>query len=121
MYLVSTGELPSLHLARKAINMLTQLGLTKDRYRLLVNRVNKRDGIGLSDLEKIFASPVDAMFPNDYFSLHRVVTMGQPLGSDCELGKAVESLARKISGSSVSEKKKQVSMLEAARPALSQT
>lgn len=121
MYLVSTGELPSLHLARKAINMLTQLGLTKDRYKLLVNRVNKRDGIGLADLEKIFNSPVDAMFPNDYFSLHRVVTLGQPLGADCELGKAVEGLAKKISGSSEAEKKKPANMLEAARPALSQT
>ena len=121
MFLVSTGELPSLHLARKAITMLTQLGLTKDRYKLLVNRVNKRDGIGLTDLEKIFNSPVDAMFPNDYFSLHRVVTLGQPLGADCELGKAVESLARKISGSGVAEKKKSANMLEAARPALSQT
>lgn len=122
MFLVSTGELPSLHLARKAINMLTQLGLTKDRYKLLVNRVNKRDGIGLADLEKIFNSPVDAMFPNDYFSLHRVVTLGQPLGADCELGKAVEGLARKISGSGIAEKKsKSPSMLEAARPALSQT
>ena len=121
MFLVSTGELPSLHLARKAITMLTQLGLTKDRYKLLVNRVNKRDGIGLTDLEKIFNSPVDAMFPNDYFSLHRVVTLGQPLGADCELGKAVEGLARKISGSGVAEKKKSANMLEAARPALSQT
>ena len=121
MFLVSTGELPSLHLARKAITMLTQLGLTKDRYKLLVNRVNKRDGIGLTDLEKIFNSPVDAMFPNDYFSLHRVVTLGQPLGADGELGKAVEGLARKISGSGVAEKKKSANMLEAARPALSQT
>lgn len=121
MYLVSTGELPSLHLARKAINMLTQLGLTKDRYKLLVNRVNKRDGIGLADLEKIFNSPVDAMFPNDYFSLHRVVTLGQPLGGDCELGKAVEGLVRKLSGTAEAEKKKMATMLEAARPALSQT
>jgi pilus assembly protein CpaE len=121
MFLVSTGELPSLHLARKAITMLNQLGLTKDRYRLLVNRVNKRDGIGLADLEKIFNSPVDAMFPNDYFSLHRVVTLGQPLGADCELGKAVEGLTRKIAGATEAERKKSANLLEAARPALSQT
>ncbi|WP_031497997.1 P-loop NTPase [Bryobacter aggregatus] len=121
MYLVSTSELPSLHLARKAIAMLTNLGLTKDRYRLLVNRVNKRDEIGLSDLEKIFNSPVEAMFPNDYFSLHRVVTLGQPLGADCELGKAVEGLAKKMSGTKDAEKKKSATMLETARPALSQT
>jgi pilus assembly protein CpaE len=121
MYLVSTSELPSLHLARKAINLLNQLGLTKDRYKLLVNRVNKRDGIGLGDLEKIFNSPVEAMFPNDYFSLHRVVTLGQPLGADCELGRAVELMARKLNGGDSGEKKKSSNLLEAARPALSQT
>ncbi|MBZ2185495.1 MAG: AAA family ATPase [Bryobacter sp.] len=121
MFLVSTGELPSLHLARKAISMLTQLGLNRNSYKLLVNRVNKRDGIGLADLEKIFASPVDAMFPNDYFSLHRIVTLGQPLGSDCELGKALEQLARKISRGVEEEKKKAANLLETVRPALSQT
>jgi pilus assembly protein CpaE len=121
MHLVSTSELPSLHLARKAIGMLSLLGLTRDRYRLVVNRVNKRDGIGLSDLEKIFNSPVEAMFPNDYFSLHRVVTLGQPLGHDCELGRAFEALAKKTTGIADAEKRKSANLLETARPALSQT
>lgn len=121
MHLVSTSELPSLHLARKAIGMLGLLGLTRDRYKLVVNRVNRRDGIGLGDLEKIFNCPVEAMFPNDYFSLHRVVTLGQPLGHDCELGRAFESLAKKTTGIADAEKKKSAHLLEAARPALSQT
>ncbi len=121
MYIVSTGELPSLHLARKAITMLTQLGLTKTRYKLLVNRINKRDGFGLADLAKIFDSPVEAIFPNDYFSLHRVVTLGQPLGGDCELGKALESLARKISRAPEQREKRPAELIETARPALSQT
>jgi pilus assembly protein CpaE len=121
MHLVSTSELPSLHLARKAIGMLSLLGLTRDRYRLVVNRVNKRDGIGLGDLEKIFNSPVEAMFPNDYFSLHRVVTLGQPLGHDCELGRAFEALAKKTTGTADAEKRRSANLLEAARPALSQT
>lgn len=121
MHLVSTSELPSLHLARKAIGMLSLLGLTRDRYKLVVNRVNRRDGIGLADLEKIFNSPVEAMFPNDYFSLHRVVTLGQPLGHDCELGRAFEGLAKKTTGIADAEKRKSANLLEAARPALSQT
>jgi hypothetical protein len=36
---------------------------------------------------------VHASLPNDYFSLHRVVTLGQPLGPEGELGKAIERLA----------------------------
>ena len=65
---------------------------------MVINRANKRDGIGGSDIEKLFNCPVHALFPNDYFSLHRVVTLGQPLGGDCELGRAIESLASRISG-----------------------
>jgi pilus assembly protein CpaE len=98
-FLVSTSELPSLHLARKAVTMLEQLGFPKERFQIIVNRVNKKDGIGTDDMEKLFNCTVHASFPNDYFSLHRVVTLGQPLGADGELGKAIEGLANGLSGS----------------------
>lgn len=104
-FLVSTSELPSLHLARKAVTMLEQLGFPKDRFQIIVNRVNKKDGIGTDDMEKLFNCAVHASFPNDYFSLHRVVTLGQPLGADGELGKAVEGLANRLSGSVAAGKK----------------
>ena len=100
VFLISTSELPSLHLARKAINLLAQLGFPKERFQIIVNRVNKRDGIGTADMEKLFNCPVHASLPNDYFALHRVVTLGQPLTSDGELGKAIEGLAGNLSGSS---------------------
>ncbi|MBY0506357.1 MAG: AAA family ATPase [Bryobacteraceae bacterium] len=111
-YLVSTSELPSLHLARKAVALLTQLGLTKDRYQVVINRVNKRDNINRSDMEKIFNCSVMATFPNDYFSLHRVVTLGQPLGGDSELGKSIESLAGKLAGPAAAEKRRSGGLLE---------
>ena len=97
-YLVSTSELPSLHLTRKAMAMITQVGLPKERFEVLVNRVERRDDIGAANLEKLFNCPVHASLPNDYFSLHRVVTLGQPLGSEGELGKAIEKLAVGLCG-----------------------
>ena len=97
-YLVSTSELPSLHLTRKAMSMITQVGLPKERFEVLVNRVERRDDIGAANLEKLFNCPVHASLPNDYFSLHRVVTLGQPLGAEGELGKAIEKLAVGLCG-----------------------
>jgi pilus assembly protein CpaE len=97
-YLVSTSELPSLHLTRKAMAMITQVGLPKERFEVLVNRVERRDDIGAANLEKLFNCPVHASLPNDYFSLHRVVTLGQPLGAEGELGKAIEKLAVGLCG-----------------------
>ena len=92
-YLVTTSELPSLHLTRKAMSMITQIGFPKERFEVLVNRVERRDDIGTANLEKLFNCPVHASLPNDYFSLHRVVTLGQPLGPEGELGRAIEKLA----------------------------
>jgi pilus assembly protein CpaE len=95
-FLVSTSELPSLHLTRKALTLLDQLGFPKDRFQVLVNRVDRRDEIGVADMEKLFGCAVHARLPNDYFSLHRVVTLGQPLGADGDLGKAIENVAARL-------------------------
>lgn len=105
-FLVSTSELPSLHLARKAVNLLDQLGFPKDRFQIMVNRVNKRDEIGGADFEKLFNCPIHSQVPNDYFSLHRAVTLGQPVDGHCELGKAIQSLADRLSGNGPNDKKK---------------
>jgi pilus assembly protein CpaE len=118
-YLVSTSELPSLHLTRKALTMVDQLGFPKDRFQVLVNRVDKRDDIGTADMEKLFGCPIHAKLPNDYFSLHRVVTLGQPLGSDGELGKAIEQVAARLSAS-FAPLKKSAQPAREMKPAFSQ-
>ena len=104
-FLVSTSELPSLHLARRSVMMLEQLGFPKDRFHIVVNRLNKHDGITKADMEKLFNCPVYASFPNDYFSLHRVVTLGQPLTGESSLGRSIESLAGQLSGTAAVGKK----------------
>jgi pilus assembly protein CpaE len=97
-FLVSTPELPSLQLARKAVNLLDQLGFPKERFQILMNRIDKRDEIAGSDIERLFNCAVDARVPNDYFSLHRAVTLGQPVDAHSELGKAMDGLAGRLSG-----------------------
>ncbi len=105
-FLVSTSELPSLHLARKAVNLLDQLGFPKERFQILMNRINRRDEIAGSDIERLFNCAIDARIPNDYFSLHREVTLGQPVDAHCELGKAMESLAGRLSGKGGQDRKR---------------
>lgn len=104
-YVVSTSDLASLHLARKAINLLVQVGFGKDRYQIVMNRMSNRDEIGGSDIEKIFNCPVYASLPNDYFALHRVISLGQPLAMDCELGRAIAALAMRVAGVSPGSRK----------------
>ncbi len=105
-FLVSTPELPSLHLARKAVNLLDQLGFPKERFQIMMNRINKRDEIAGSDIERLFNCAIDARIPNDYFSLHRAVTLGQPVDAHCELGKAMEGLAGRLSNPGGQDRKR---------------
>ncbi|MEP6536469.1 MAG: AAA family ATPase [Bryobacteraceae bacterium] len=118
-FLVSTSELASLHLARRAIKLLNHLGFDATRFQMIINRLDKRDGLSGSDLSKLFGSPIDISLPNDYFSLHRVVTLGEALDGDTELGKAVEELASKLCGSTRRDGKTP-SHFASTRPALSQ-
>jgi pilus assembly protein CpaE len=118
-FLITTAELPSLHLTRKALQMLQQLGFDKERLRVIVNRLNRKDGLDGNDLGKMFNAGVHTTLPNDYFSLHRVVTRGEPLTGESELVRAIEGLAGKIAGLAAPEKKKS-SVLFGVKPVLSQ-
>lgn len=119
-FLVSTAELPSLHLTRKAMSLIDQLGFPRDRFQVLVNRVDKRDDLGAAHLEKLFNCPVHTSLPNDYFSLHRVVTLGQPLAGEGELGKAIEKLAGRLCGVISGDSRKPGASVREMKPALSQ-
>jgi pilus assembly protein CpaE len=104
-FLVTTSELPSLHLARKAVKMLDQLQFPKDRFQVVINRVNRKEAISTGDMEKLFNCSVHGAFPNDHFSLHRVVTLGEPLGSEGELGQAIDHFAGRLAGQVAAAKK----------------
>jgi pilus assembly protein CpaE len=97
-FMVSTADLPSLHLTRKALTMLSQFGFPKERFHVLVNRLERREEISIADMEKLFGCSVHASLPNDYFALHRVVTLGQPLGAENDLGRAIENVAQRLCG-----------------------
>jgi len=119
-FLVSTPELPSLHLARKAVKMLGQLGFGRERFQIVVNRMGKGDGLRGSDMQKIFDCPVHASFPNDYVSLDRMLTLGRPLDADCELGRSIDEFAGRLAGVTQGEKRR-AGLLMSPRPALSET
>jgi pilus assembly protein CpaE len=118
-FLVSTSDLPSLHMTRRALSFVDQVGFPKERFQVLVNRIDRRDGIGTDAMEKIFGVPIYASLPNDYFSLHRVVTLGQPLGNEGDLGKSIEQIAARMSGVATGGKKAPGGLRD-PRPALSQ-
>ncbi len=119
VYLVSTSELASLHLGRRASGLLSQLGFERDRVRMVVNRLSKREDIAAADMEKIFTCPVYSTFPNDYLALHKVVTRAEPLGPETELGKSMEKFGAKAANLAAAEKRTNKPVL-GPKPALSE-
>ena len=116
-FLVATSDLASLHLARKALKLVSQLGLDSQKVQILINRMDKRTELNTSDLTKLFECPVDTSLPNDPLALQRGVTLGQPLEGVTELGRAVDALAGKLMG--VVPETKKVQGRFAIRPLLS--
>lgn len=94
--LVSTADLVSLHMARRAAGLLSQLGYARDRFQMVVNRLERGAGLSVADMEKIFSCPVLATLPEDPQPVHRTVTRVEPLGGECELGRALEQMVKKV-------------------------
>ena len=104
--LVCTPELPSLHMTRKAIGFLEQMGFSRDRFRVLVNRVSRRDELSRQDIEKVFSLPVYCTFPDDYGNVHRCLTAGKPLPPSCDLGRQIQRFTEGLAPGGDGEKKK---------------
>lgn len=98
-YLVSTGELASLHLARRALGLLQTLGFGPSSARTLVNRTSKRDGLQLADFQKIFGTPVEALLPEDAVALDKRSSSSEGIAagpSGGEFSKAVAQFAGRL-------------------------
>jgi len=106
IHIVSTPELPSLHLSRKCLAHLESEGFSKDQFGLVINRMDKRGDLTTDDLKRIFNFPIGDVFQDDPGSIHRALTAGKPLPDSCELGKDLRKLSRALLGETATPKKK---------------
>jgi Flp pilus assembly CpaE family ATPase len=92
VYLVTTAELPALHLAREKLAFLRSQDLDS-RVSILLNRSEKRGQISLGEMEKLFGMPVFMTFPNDYSGVHTALTEGRQVIASSALGSRFRELA----------------------------
>ncbi len=104
-FVVASPELPSLHLARKAVALLAQLGFGADRYKVLLNRLDDKWGFSAGDVARIVNSAVNGTFPNDYFAVERAIAAGAPLERGTPLGRAIDEFARELAEAPMTKKK----------------
>ena len=94
--LVLTPELATLYLARKALQLIDHLGFPRDRFWVLINRLETKQDLSLSDMQKLFGCPVHETFPNDFVSAVRMATLGRPGEMASDLGAAVQNFAGRL-------------------------
>ncbi len=97
IFLVTTAELPSLHLAREKLAFLRGMEL-EPRVSILLNRSQKRGQISLAEMEKLFGMPIHMTFPNDYVGVHTALTAGKHVESASALGSRYRELAESMVG-----------------------
>jgi pilus assembly protein CpaE len=101
VYLVTTAELPALHLAREKLAFLRSQDLA-DRVSILLNRSQKKGQISLEEMEKLFGMPVFMTFPNDYAGVHKALTDGKQVDASSALGSRFRELAQAMGGKKAS-------------------
>lgn len=94
--LVTTLELPAVHLAGVKLDYMRKNGLA-DRVRLIMNRANGMLGVEREDVESVLDLPVSLAFPNEYQEI-QTAQVASRLASGEEFGKRCEELASLIAG-----------------------
>lgn len=95
IYVVSTTEIPSLHLARIKIERLRNEG-AGDKVRLLLNRIGAWGGLAKDRIERVVGVPVDWVLDNDYAAVRRAVWEGGLVAPETALGSQLRQLGRQI-------------------------
>lgn len=95
IFLVTTPELPPLHLAREKLNFLRSADL-EDRVSILLNRNSRRAAVNEAEVEKLLGASLYMTLPNDYQNVQKAVLEGRPVDSNSELGRCFQRLARSV-------------------------
>jgi pilus assembly protein CpaE len=90
VFVVTTPEMVSLHMATTRIKRLTDLGL-KERVSVLLSRDAGR--LPHEEIEAAVGAPVVVAFPNDYAGVQSAILNAAPVSSKSPLGSSVLNLA----------------------------
>jgi pilus assembly protein CpaE len=79
IFLISKCSLPSLRNTQKVLHLFDQLGYSKSKVRLVLNRYSPSGDIKLKNIEKVLKFDVFWTIPNDFRSIIQSIQAGEPL------------------------------------------
>jgi len=103
VFLITTGELPAVHVAKRSLQALHYAGYPMDRVSLVLNRISRRDPVAPEDIARNLEVPVFWRFPNDVEAANEFYVRGGALPPKSDLGKSVHQFVQKIGGTPASK------------------
>jgi pilus assembly protein CpaE len=98
---ITSLDVPTLHHAKKHLELLARLGHNEDRVQPVVNRRSAMDAVSDKDFTTFLGRTPSASIPNDYVNTVNSVNEGRPifqLAPGSELDVAYRGLARLVHG-----------------------
>jgi len=77
--LVANPDVPSIRNAQRLLDRVQQLGIARERVRVLLNRAAEPYPIPPSQIESALGHPIAHMFPSDYRTVSAALNSGVPL------------------------------------------
>ena len=97
IFLVCSPDIGALHVARRKSTWLQDLGVA-DNVAVVLNRVERRGGLPISDIERIIQMPVRYLVGTGASEISRAAQKGVPLDQDSSVGKQIGKIASEIVG-----------------------
>jgi pilus assembly protein CpaE len=110
VFLITTLEVPTLHQAKQVIQKLLDAGCSRDKLRLVLNRMPKNAEITVGELERMLDLAIYKVLPSDYAALYESYADRKLLPRDGRLGRHIAQLAAKIAGVEEPKTKKKFSL-----------
>jgi pilus assembly protein CpaE len=101
LFLVTTAEVPALHLTKKIIEVLKGAGFGEKKIRLIANRSHTISASASRELESLIGLPLFANLPNDYSRLFRSYSECKLLAKGGALAVELDRLAGRMVGEEV--------------------
>ena len=98
VYLVSTPDVMSLHMAKRRLDQLLAASVAPESVHLVINRLLEDRCLSLDEIQKILGIRVACTLKNDYQALSRVCLKGELLDESTELGRQLVEFVREICG-----------------------
>ena len=95
IYLACTPDIGALHVARRKADWLRDLGLL-DRVAVILNCVERRNSLGVADIERIIQMPVQHLVPAASAEIARAAQNGAVLQGSSPIAREIRNIASGI-------------------------